>query len=84
MITTNSTIPGPDFIPFRTLSGAVKDPVNVLGGCRDVLSAHHRRFIRRINPKVDLFGKANTKEILPMRLGFSLLVSYVAAVVCVF
>lgn len=29
---TKLTIPGPDFIPSVPVAGAVKDPVNVLGG----------------------------------------------------
>jgi hypothetical protein len=59
---TKLTTPGPDFLPSAPiieLSGAVKDPVNVLGGCRDVLHTIVR-FIRRIKPKSS--SSANTKE----------------------
>ena len=84
---TKLTIPGPDCIP-SVGQCQVKDPVNVLGGCRDCiigLYAHTiGRFIRRIKPKSS--PSANAKERDPADASRILVTSYhiSAAVVCVF
>jgi hypothetical protein len=54
---TKLTFPGPDFIT-GTRGGAMKDPVNVLGGigCMHTIG----RFVRRIKPKGS--SSANTRE----------------------
>jgi hypothetical protein len=69
---TKLTIPGPDFIPSAPVAGAVKDPVNVLGGmgCRDVFAEDELfGLILRINRRWCAYNLIiiHPKEILPMR-----------------